>query len=209
MEHMPKQYVFVDDSGDAGFAKTNTDHLIIAAVIIIDEDKRKLLSDAINLFRRRLGWNELDEFKFSRTNKNTLLELIDFIKGFDFKAYAVVLDKNNTPLNQIPKGKASTYDYVIKELLIRIGATDQIITIDGKSEKAYAQKTRTYLRQSLKEHGIEKVSIRFVDSRKDSLIQLADIIAGTIARSYKDKSDAQKYLKLLKNKIVKIDKIKP
>ena len=49
----------------------------------------------------------------------------------------------------------------------------------------------------------------FVDSRKDSLVQLTDIIAGAIARSYRDKTDAHKYLKLLKDKIITIDKIKP
>ena len=63
------------------------------------------------------------------------------------------------------------------------------------------------MRQNLKANGIEKTTIRFVDSRKDSIVQLADIIAGAVARSYKDKTDAQKYLKLLKDKIVKIEKI--
>ena len=204
---MPKQYVFVDDSGDAGLRKSNTKQLVVAAVIIIDENKRKLLSDGIDLFRRRLGWNELDEFKFSKTNKKTLVELVDFIKGFDFKAYAVVLDKKELDPSQIAKSGNSIYNFTIKELLLRISKNDQIVFIDGQANKDNAQKTRTYLRQSLREHGIEKVSIRFVDSRKDSLVQLADIIAGAIARSYKDRTDAQKYLNLLKNKIVKIDKI--
>jgi len=201
--------VFIDDSGDAGLKKSSTEQLIIAAVIVIDEDKRKLLSDAINLFRRRLGWNDLDEFKFSRTNKIILLKLIDFIKGFDFEAYAVVLDKNDIGPSQVPKGKASAYNYAIKELLVRIGKSNQIIIIDGRIGERHAEKVRTYLRQNLKANGIEKVTIRFTDSRKDSLIQLADIVAGAVARSYKDKTDAQKYLRKLKGKIVKIDKIKP
>jgi len=204
-----KQYVFIDDSGDAGFKNSDTKQLIVAAVIVVDENKRRLLADGIDLFRRRLGWADTREFKFNKIKKDILLELVDFIKGFDFKAYVIVLDKSDVGLNQIPKGRESTYNYVIKELLVRIGKADQFIVIDGQAEKSHAQKTRTYLRQNLKENGIEKVTIRFVDSRKDSLVQLADIIAGAVARSYKDKTDAVKYLKLLKDKIVKIDKIKP
>jgi tryptophan 2,3-dioxygenase len=51
------------------------------------------------------------------------------------------------------------------------------------------------------------MSIRFADSKKDSLIQLADIVAGAIARSYKDKADAWKYKELLENKIISVEEI--
>ena len=193
---MVKQYIFIDDSGDAGLGNSNTDQLIVAAVIVVDENKKELLEDAINLFRRRLGWVDLHGFKFSKTEKSILVELIDFVKHFDFKAYAVVLDKKNIDSSNIIKSKMSVYNHTIKELLLRVSKSNQIVVIDGKATKSYAEKVRTYLRQSLKENGIDNTSIRFVDSRKDSIIQLADIVAGAIARSYKDKTDAMRYLSL-------------
>jgi len=205
---MVKQYIFIDDSGDAGLGNSNTDQLIVAAVIVVDENKKELLEDAINLFRRRLGWVDLHGFKFSKTEKSILVELIDFVKHFDFKAYAVVLDKKNIDSSNIIKSKMSVYNHTIKELLLRVSKSNQIVVIDGKATKSYAEKVRTYLRQSLKENGIDNTSIRFVDSRKDSIIQLADIVAGAIARSYKDKTDAKRYLSLLKDKIIRIDEIR-
>jgi len=204
---MSKQYVFIDDSGDAGLRNSNTDQLIVAAIIVVDDNKKKLLEDAINLFRRRLGWVELHEFKFSKTEKSILVELIDFVKHFDFKAYAVVLDKKNVDSSSIIKSKMSIYNHTIKELLLRVSKSNQIVVIDGKATKSHAEKIRTHLRQSLKENGIDNTKIRFVDSRKDSIIQLADIIAGAIARSYKDKTDAKRYLTLLEDKIIRIDEI--
>jgi len=204
---MSKQYVFIDDSGDAGLRNSNTDQLIVAAIIVVDENKKELLEDAINLFRRRLGWVELHEFKFSKTEKSILVELIDFVKHFDFKAYAVVLDKKNVDSSSIIKSKMSIYNHTIKELLLRVSKSNQIVVIDGKATKSHAEKIRTHLRQSLKENGIDNTKIRFVDSRKDSIIQLADIIAGAIARSYKDKTDAKRYLTLLEDKIIRIDEI--
>jgi len=205
---MSKEYVYIDDSGDVGLKKTNTEHLVVAAVVVVDEENKKLLAGAIDLFRRGLGWDVLHEFKFHKTEKAILMDLIDIIKGFDFKAYAVVLDKNDPGSSQTSRRSVSTYYYVIKELLLRVGANNQAIVIDGRIGKNHAEKVRTYLRQNLKANGIENVTIRFVDSRKDSLVQLADIIAGAVARSYKDKTDSQRYLKLLKGKIVKIDNIK-
>ena len=180
---MSKQYVFIDDSGDAGLRNSNTDQLVVAAVIVVDENKKVLLEDAINLFRRRLGWVELHEFKFNKTEKSILIELIDFIKHFDFKAYAVVLDKKSVDSSGILKSNISVYNHTIRELLLRVSMSNQIVVIDGKATKSHAEKLRAYLRQSLKENGIDNTRFRFVDSRKDSIIQLADIIAGAIARS--------------------------
>jgi hypothetical protein len=45
-------------------------------------------------------------------------------------------------------------------------------------------------------------NFKFRDSKSDVLIQLADMIAGSIRRSYeKDKTDSQKYKKLIQDKI--------
>jgi len=204
----PREYLFIDDSGDAGLSTSNTDYLIFAAVIVVDEDSKDVLEEAINSFRRSLGWNELDEFKFAKTNKNTLAELINSIKAFEFKAYVVVFDKREVDLSYTVKENISIYEYVLKELLIRVGKNNQFITIDGTTGKKYEKETRTYLRQALRENGIMNTNIRFVDSRKEPLVQLADIIAGAIACSYKDKPDAKRFLKMLEGKLIKTDKIK-
>jgi hypothetical protein len=203
-----KQYIFIDDSGDPGLKQSSTSHFIIAAVLLLDEGEKQLLNDAITLFRRNLGWNEMDEFKFNRTNKKTILKLIDSIKHFDFSAYAMVLNKSKIDPGNMPQDKASLYYYVIKELLLKLELTDPVITIDGRAGKQYAKEIRSYLRRSLRKNGVERSRIYLVDSRKNSLIQLVDIIAGSVARSYrKDKTDAEVYLKLLSDKIVEIYEI--
>jgi hypothetical protein len=204
-----KQYIFIDDSGDPGLKQSSTSHFIIAAVLLLDENKKELLNDAITRFRRNLGWNELDEFKFNTTNKKTIVKLINYIKPFDFSAYAIVLDKSKIDPGNMPKDKASLYYYVIKELLLKLELTDPVITIDGRAGKQYAKEIRAYLRQNLRQNGVERSRIYLVDSRKNSLIQLSDIIAGSVARSYRrDKTDAEVYLKSLRDKIVEIYEIK-
>ena len=204
---MIKEFIYIDDSGDAGLRNSNTDKLIIAAVIMVDEEKKTALNDAINLYREQLGWHELDEFKFTKTNKTIIVDLINHIKSFDYSAYAVVLDKNEIDLDTIPKEKISVYNHVLKELLLRVCKDKQSITIDGKYGKKHDADVRVYLRKQLRDIGITGAKVKFVDSRKDSLVQLADIVVGSVARSYKNKTDSQRYIDLLKDKIIRIEKI--
>jgi len=102
------------------------------------------------------------------------------------------------------------HNYVIKELLLKLELSEPVIFIDGVTDKKHIQKIRAYLRKALKLNGVEKSKISFVDSRKDVMIQLADIVAGSIARSFdKQKSDHNEYIKLLETKIVHIYEIHP
>ena len=204
---MIKQYVAIDASGDAGLRNSDTKQLVIAAVITDSEEKTMLLEEAINSFRRDLGWVDLHEFKFSKTEKSVIVDLINHVKGFEYRAYVVVLHKTQRDTKSTPKGKIPVYNQVMKELLIKVSKNNQLVTIDGKSGKLYDKQVRAYLRQTLREKGIMDSHIRFVDSRSNPLVQLADIIAGAVARSYKDKTDSQKYVNLLNRKIISIDEV--
>jgi len=84
---MIKQYVAIDASGDAGLKNSDTNQLVAAAVITDSEKKTKLLEEAITSFRRNLGWVDLHEFKFSKTEKSVIVDLINHVKGFEYRAY--------------------------------------------------------------------------------------------------------------------------
>lgn len=81
------------------------------------------------------------------------------------------------------------------------------VTIDGRSSKQNMKNTKTYLRREIGNND-EKIEIKFDDSAKTSLLQLADIIAGSINRSLQiDKTDSGNYINIFKKKIIKIRKI--
>lgn len=81
------------------------------------------------------------------------------------------------------------------------------IKIDGRSSKRNMQKTATYLRQEALRYNLRKLQIGFEDSSKNNLIQLADLIAGSINRSLTSKTDSKEYIEIIKEKIVSIKKI--
>ncbi len=197
---MKQQYVFVDDSGDPGLVGSNTSHLVIAAVLIEDREKLLQLSTAIDGSRAGLGWDQLDEFKFTKTRKTILRDLLCYVSQFTFAAHAIVVDKTKMTRAKLNKNESIYYD-AIKELLLKLELHQSNIVIDGASHRKHTEKIRTYLRQSLRQNGVSRCHVAFSDSRKNPIIQLADLIAGSVARSLDErKTDRWDYLKLLKPK---------
>ena len=206
---MSKPYVIIDDSGDPGLKASNTARFIVAAVVVADRENLEKLSAGLAGFRAGLGWGELDEIKFTKTRKSIVTDLLRFVCRFDFKAYAVVINKSKMTHNS-KQSSESLYNYAIKELLLNLKLSEAVVLIDGTAYKTHAQKTRTYLRQALRQHSITGCEFAFVDSRKDPLVQLADVIAGSVARSYDtSKTDHKDYLELLRPKIKKIYELSP
>lgn len=207
---MDRQFIFLDDSGDPGLNNSNTPRMVVAAVLLACRENVEKLSAAINGFRAGLGWGELDEFKFSSTRKSVIKDLLRFVRKFEFAAYAAVVDKAkiyNTP--QLSSGE-NLYSYLMKELLLRLPLSEPTIVIDGVTDKKQIQRMRTYLRQALKQSNIEKCKIGFADSRKEAMVQLADMIAGSVARSFDAaKADHGDYLSLIMPKIKGIYDILP
>ena len=107
---------------------------------MVDRENLEKLTAAINGFRAGLGWNELDEFKFSSTRKSVTKDLIKFIRKYDFESHVAVVDKAKiSSVPQIYSGE-TLYNYVIKELLLRIKlSAEPYIVIDGLYDKKQAQ----------------------------------------------------------------------
>ena len=77
------------------------------------------------------------------------------------------------------------------------------VRIDGSGDRVFRQKFLTYLRQQLnsQQRQIMK-NCRLVNSKTDVLIQMADMIAGAIRRSYDaDRTDSGIYKKIIEGKI--------
>ena len=147
---MSKEFIFIDESGNTTLKDSASNHLIIGAVLILDHENLIALTNAMNEFRAKLGWKELQEIKFMLTKKSIILDLLKFIQPFEFKVYGLVIDKRKiTTVQQLVDDK-SLYNFAIKELLIRLKLTDTVIFIDGVAHKRQAERIRTYLRQNLR-----------------------------------------------------------
>lgn len=199
--------VFVDDSGDPSFKidKGASKNFVICCIIFDDELEAEKVAIAIKELRRKLGFSDRVEFKFNGSNFQTRIEFLKQVNKYNFRVRALVVDKTKIVSGQLKNDKQSFYSYFIKMVLQYNKGTinDAKIRIDGSGDRIFRKKFITYLRRHLNSKQQRVINnITLVDSKTNVLIQLADMVAGTIRRSKEgDKEDAPKYWSKIKNRI--------
>ena len=209
---MNKQLIFIDDSGDPGFKSVSSDNFVMTVALFMNPRVAESVMREIDEYRSSLGWKYNHEFKFTKNPKNVVIEMLRRICEYDFRVYAVYIEKSGfreiTPALVPFFDKEKLYNWLIKELLREMPLDMAKITIDGRSSKQNMRNTRTYLRREINGDNSKKIDIKFDDSVTTSLLQLADLIAGSINRSLQpNKTDSQEYISIFRDKIAGIRKI--
>jgi hypothetical protein len=196
--------VFIDDSGDAGFKleKGSTPFFVISCVIFDDDLEALKVKVAIKEYRRQLKFPDTVEFKFYKSSDDVRKLFLETVNPFVFRVRTIVVDKSKVRSRELINNKNSFYSYVIKMVLQHSNNTilNAKIRIDGSGDRVFKKSFLTYLRKQLnsKQKMIIK-NCKFVDSKSDELIQLADMVAGSIRRSYdKTKIHNVDYKKIIK-----------
>lgn len=186
--------IFVDDSGDPGFRieKGSSTHFVIAMVVFDDPLEAEKTSLAIKELRRKLKVSDLFEFKFNKTNRKFRNDFIGTVKGFKFRIRAIVVDKEIIRSTRLRNYKEDFYNHIIMQILKHSKSIKNAkLRFDKRGERAIRNELRVYLSREL-DNKNKKIftDLKFVDSRQNTLIQLADMVAGSIFASYtgKDKS---------------------
>lgn len=199
--------VFIDDSGDAGFKldKGSSKYFVIVLVIFDDELEAEKTAVAIKELRRELGFPEDMEFKFFKSKNSVREKFLQTVARFQFRVRYLVVDKQKIHSEELRNNKNSFYSYIIKMVLKHSDGSivDAKVKIDGSGDRIFRRNFLTYLRKELNTEEKRIMShCRLVDSQSNVLIQMADMIAGTIRRSYDtDKKDGVALKKIIKKHI--------
>lgn len=198
--------VFIDDSGDPGFkfANGSSAHFVIACIVFDDNLDAEETALKIKRLRRSLGWRDDHEFKFNKTSKDIRLAFLNEIKGCKFRVRAIVAEKSIIRSIELRRNKNKFYNYMIKEVLSKsVGKiTNARIRLDGHEDRSYKKAATTYFRQQANPDGSLIKDMKFVNSKNDNLVQLADMVAGSIFRTtQKNKTDSDIYLKVINRRI--------
>lgn len=198
--------VFIDESGDAGFKtkKGSSAHFVIAMVVFDDELDAEETALAIRKLKRDLNKSEKFEFKFNKCNRDFRTTFLKTIKPYKFRIRAIVFNKSALYSPVLRGNKEVFYNFALRQVLEHNHDTvlDAKIRLDGLGERAFRRQLTTYLRQYLNSK-TKKVmkNLRFKDSKKDVLIQMADMVAGSIRRHYDHNAqDWDAYRKIIKSK---------
>lgn len=199
--------IFIDDSGDAGFKieKGSSQYFVICSIIFDDDLEAEKTAVTIKELRRELGFSDNVEFKFNGSRKAVKEKFLEKVVKYNFRVRALVVDKKLIRSDELKSKKDSFYSFFIKTLLKHNNNSvlNASVRIDGSGDRTFRKTFLTYLRLQLncKQQKIMK-NCRLVDSKGNVLIQLADMVAGAIRRSYDiQKTDSKIYKNIIRKRI--------
>jgi len=198
--------IFIDESGDPGFkiSRGSSSHFVIALVIFDEELDAEETALKIKKLRKLLKKPPSFEFKFNKCNRKLRTMFLSEIKSAIYSIRAIVFDKRAMHNSHLRNNKDDFYNFALRRVLEHNNKTikNAKIRIDGRGERAFRQQLTNYLRQSLNSRSKKVMkNIRFRDSKNDVLIQMADMIAGSIRRYYdKNTNDSNVYHDIIKLK---------
>lgn len=194
--------VFIDESGDAGFKldKGSTNVFAVAMVMFDDHEHAKQVSASLDALRN--GWPSVREFKFSKASADLRDQFFDAAIGFNFSVRALVVQKELIRSGHLRSNTEAFYQFFVKTMMKFDNGRLQNarVVIDGSGERTFRRDLQTHLKRHTPPEAIR--DIRMKDSRGDTLVQLADMCVGAIARSYReDRKDSDRWRKMLRPKI--------
>lgn len=187
--------VLIDESGDPGFklVRGSSSHFVVAMVIFDDFGEAEQTSAAIADLRERLRLKT--EFKFAKSHSHVKDAFFECVCAHRFKVRALVVDKSVIYSDNLRNHKDLFYNHFIKLLLAHDNGAlnDARVKIDGSGDRRFRNELNSYLRRELAKNKVR--SVKFAESHRDNLIQLADMVAGAILRSYRtdDRKDALRW----------------
>lgn len=182
--------VFIDESGDPGFKlDRGASPIFVAAMVIFEaaDDARQTQRTIETSEVRRL--HKPKEFKFNRCSHDIRDRFFAAISDCPFRVRAIVVEKEVIYSPRLISDKERFYEYFVKQMMKHDNGVlaDAKVTIDGSGDREFRRNLGSALRSRLKQGTIKEV--RFKDSCSDSLLQLADMCVGAIARSYRPGRD--------------------
>jgi len=203
------QFVYLDESGDAGFkvGSGSSPALVVAAVIIEGSGDAEATAAAIHAYRKSLGKGRSFQFHFSSLRRDWRLGFLNAVRDCPFGVRAIVMRKERIWDGTLLKRSGQHfYNFAVKMLLTHTfgDIEDARLFADGEAGRQSLRRMVAYLRRECNtpECRIFR-DIRFVPKRESNvLVQLADMVTGSLARRYRrDKPDRLDYFRAIGPKL--------
>ncbi|MGL5228179.1 MAG: DUF3800 domain-containing protein [Bacteroidales bacterium] len=210
---MSKKYAFIDEFGAFGFDFDNpgcSSHFIVVA-IVVDEKDLETVSNGIEIIRRKNF--QTGEIKSSKIGKNhsRRIAVLNELKQLPFHIFSIICDKRKIYENSGLRYKQPFYKFInnIVHQELRINYSNLVITADEVGGNDYLSSFAEYVRsKEITLDLFDSSLFKFENSKHSIIIQLADLVAGSLAYNYDIhktvESDGHNYKSLLENKILRI-----
>jgi hypothetical protein len=198
---------FVDESGDTGLkvGQGSSPLFTVTLVLFSDNDDATACDQRITLLRRELAIPADFEFHFSETPKKIKEAFFKAVVPYNFFYLAITINKAAL-YGEGFKFKNSFYKYACNLVFENAKAhlDNSIVVFDGSGSRQFKRQLETYLKKKINEGDSSRIKkVRVQDSSKNNLIQLADMVCGTISQSIKHtKAGSGEYRKMISHREV-------
>lgn len=181
--------VFIDESGDPGFkVERGASPIFVAVMVIFDRDEDAVATQQ-SIEASEARQVHKPEFKFNKCSDRVRDLLFQAVRNCPFSVRAIVVRKTAIFSPRLKIDKDRFYEYFVKSMMSydnKILRQAKVV-IDGSGDREFRKNLNSALRRRLGSGAVKDV--RFKNSRNDVLVQLADMCAGAIARSYRPDRD--------------------
>jgi hypothetical protein len=193
--------VFIDESGDAGFKVDRGSTAVFAAAMVVFDSVDDALRTDRKIEQALADLRAYPEFKFNKSREEVRDGFFAAVADCKFCVRAIVVRKDVIYSDRLRDRKEEFYRFFVKSMVQHDGGLlkNAKVIIDGSGERLFRQD----LQRHIKHHSGGSVkTVKFADSHRDRLVQLADMAVGAIARSFrKDRKDAWRWRNQLGNKL--------
>ena len=187
------RHIFVDESGDPNLDINNpgvSGYFVLCAVIVDSIKLGALEEEARAIIYRYFPKGEL---KSSKIGSNTCRRqrVLNDISHLDFKHYSQVIDKGKILTGSGLQYRRSFVKYVNRALYENLfkAFTELHVFADQFGTSDFMKGFSDYLLRKLQRGLFENHTFTYASSAIHPLIQVADVIAGSILRCYSGKDD--------------------
>lgn len=175
---------FVDESGthDLDVSKPGVSALFVCvAVVIADSDRDEALAAAVELQKQHFSGAELKSSGIGG-NHARRLKVLRGIAALPIGYYATIIDKSRIQKDSGLRFKPSFYKYMSRMLYERLlqGISSLHVVADEHGSPEFMASFTSYLQNKAMPSLFTTWTHEFQDSADSPLIQVADIIAGTL-----------------------------
>lgn len=180
--------VFVDESGDTGFRfdSGSSEYFTVTLAIFADHNAASSCDEAISQLRHRSGRRRDREYRFSSCNHSTRLRFLGCVAEHKFEYASIVINKRNLYgkgfRHKAPFIKCAM-KYVFNNVAHKLKRAK--VVVDSTGDRDFQRTLQSYLKREIRPDGKVSpiVKVESKPSHRDNLIQLVDMVCGSVARA--------------------------
>lgn len=202
--------IYIDESGDTGLKldQGSSPFFVLSLVLFERVDEAEKCATAIEELKKTLNLSARTEFHFNHNTDKTRRAFLETVDQFEFSCFSVVINKSSRNLRgKVFESKETFFKYACDLVFTKAMPfiNNAVVTFDRAGTKEFRNEIRLFL--NAKNDKSTKLVRKYkqTDSQKESLLQLADYVAGIYNRKFQGKKGWQEYYELIARKEMSLE----